>query len=138
MIPGDGREGRVVRYWLPLAGWMALIYVLSDQPNLPKMPGLFLDFLLKKGLHAAEYAVLAGLWRRALAAGGVRRAGAWALLLTVAYAATDEWHQSFVPGRHARLSDVAVDAAGASLALAWLELGGTKWLAGRVNQNTDG
>ena len=48
----------------------------------------------------------------------------WALatlLIAVSYAALDEWHQSFVPLREARVRDVAIDALGAVLAqtLVW-------------------
>ena len=39
--------------------------------------------------------------------------GAW--FLTVSYAAIDEWHQSFQPGRTALLSDVVIDACGAAV-----------------------
>jgi len=106
--------------WALLALWMAVIYIASDQPDLPHAPGPWLDFVIKKLLHAAGYAVLAGLWWRALAGAGLRRPHAWAFILTVAYAAADEWHQTFVPGRGGRPRDVAVDAAGALLALAWL------------------
>jgi VanZ family protein len=46
----------------------------------------------------------------------------WGLFLvvmgvTVAYAASDEYHQSFVPGRHPGLSDVLIDGLGAATAL---------------------
>ena len=43
------------------------------------------------------------------------------LLIAVAYAGLDEWHQSFVPLREARMRDVAIDALGALLAqcLVW-------------------
>ena len=44
-----------------------------------------------------------------------RRWLAW--VITVAYALTDEFHQSFVPGRGARLIDVGIDALGAAIAL---------------------
>jgi VanZ family protein len=49
----------------------------------------------------------------------------WALatlLIAVAYAGFDEWHQSFVPLRHSSPRDVAVDACGAVLAqvFVWL------------------
>jgi hypothetical protein len=40
-----------------------------------------------------------------------------ALFLAIAYALSDEWHQSFVPGRSATLSDVMVDASGALIGL---------------------
>jgi VanZ family protein len=36
-----------------------------------------------------------------------------ALALTVLYAASDEWHQTFIPNRSGQLADVLVDTAGA-------------------------
>ena len=50
----------------------------------------------------------------------------WALSwkFTVLYAASDEWHQSFVPGRHPQLTDVLIDACGAATGLLifwWLQ-----------------
>ena len=41
---------------------------------------------------------------------------AWGI--AVAFAVTDEWHQSFVPSREGQARDVAVDALGAALAIA--------------------
>ncbi len=70
-----------------------------------------------KGWHAFEFAVLALLLRRA----GARPL--LALTLTLAWAALDEWHQTFVPARGGRASDVLIDMAGASVALlaeAWI------------------
>lgn len=101
---------------------MALIAALSHQPDIPRAPSPWLDFVLKKTLHAAGYAVLAWLWWRPLRASGAdaARAARWAFAATVLYAATDEWHQSFVPGRTGRPRDVAIDAGGAAIALAWL------------------
>ena len=43
---------------------------------------------------------------------------AWAFGLAVAYACTDELHQTFVRGRHGTPVDVAIDAAGALIGLA--------------------
>lgn len=40
-----------------------------------------------------------------------------ALFMAIAYALSDEWHQSFVPGRSATLSDVMVDASGSLIGL---------------------
>ena len=39
------------------------------------------------------------------------------------YGATDEWHQSFVPGRDADVRDLVADAVGAALASPWSALG---------------
>ena len=68
-------------------------------------------------LHEAAYFGLTLLLIRAMARGQwsgvtlVTLAGAWAL--AVAYGASDEWHQSFVPNRHAELRDLGSDAIGA-------------------------
>jgi VanZ family protein len=46
------------------------------------------------------------------------RRRAWlALLITILYAFSDEYHQTFVPGRHGQLQDVAIDMTGALLAM---------------------
>ena len=63
--------------------------------------------------HFTEFALLALAWRWALRGIALRphtkTLVAW--LLTALYAVSDEWHQSFVPGRHADWRDVAVDHA---------------------------
>ena len=101
--------------WLAIAGWMALIFFLSSQPQLPSPPDPLADLLFKKGAHFTVYAVLAVLFRRALPAG--RRIWTLPWVLTVLYAASDEWHQSFVPGRHPQVTDVLIDASGAAAGL---------------------
>lgn len=63
----------------------------------------------------------------------------WALttlLIAVAYAGLDEWHQSFVPLREARVRDVAIDALGAVLAqtLVWFY---AKWISNTVARSED-
>jgi hypothetical protein len=52
----------------------------------------------------------------------------WAVLLTSAFGAGDEWHQSFTPGRRAAIDDWAMDTASAALALyVWSRLASTPW-----------
>jgi VanZ family protein len=109
--------GRFLMLWAPVAGWMLLIFLLSDRPDLPKAPGGLLDFLVKKSMHAAGYAMLALLLWRALRVSDIERPILWALVLTVIYAVTDEWHQTWVEGRNGRVTDVLIDAMGATLAL---------------------
>ncbi|MDY3910050.1 MAG: VanZ family protein [Eubacterium sp.] len=70
------------------------------------------DYPVRKGAHASEYAILALLFIGMLHSYGVKEKK-WALLMTTAYAATDEFHQLFVPGRSGQISDVMLDAAGA-------------------------
>jgi VanZ family protein len=119
---------RLLWLWLPPLAWMGLIFFLSAQPDLPRAPAPWLDTLLKKGAHACAFGVLAWLYLRGLRgrwrAGGVLRAVSASL--AVAYAISDEYHQTFVPGRHGAPFDVGVDAAGicAAMLLDW-------WLARR-------
>ncbi|MCK4452369.1 MAG: VanZ family protein [Anaerolineae bacterium] len=117
---------RFLWHWLPPLAWMGLIFVLSAQPDLPHIEVRWLDLLLKKAGHAVAYGVLAWLYRRALRrhilTGTVLRAVS--IGLAVAYAASDEYHQTFVPGRNGNLVDVAVDgvgACGAMLLARWRE-----------------
>jgi VanZ family protein len=104
---------RTLSLWLPVLAWAGLIFGLSAIPSLSTGLGTW-DLVLRKCAHATEYAILAVLLWRAL-----RRELA-ALALAVAYAATDEWHQTFVRGRHGSPVDVAIDAAGATLGLVLL------------------
>lgn len=99
--------------WLPVLIWMALIFLGSAEPSPPHLPGALLDLLVKKAGHMLEYAVLALLLWQAL--GFSYPALAW--VLAVLYAASDEYHQTFVPGRFGRASDVLIDATGAFLGL---------------------
>jgi VanZ family protein len=99
--------------WLPPFALMAVIFVLSAQPDLNSGLGT-IDFIGRKIVHAGEYALLCFLWWRALrtvAAPG--RALAVALAIAVAYAASDEIHQLSVHGRHGSPIDVGIDSAGA-------------------------
>lgn len=71
-----------------------------------------------KGYHALEFAILALLLERALP-GKYGRVFA----IAVCTAAIDEWHQSFVPARGGRFTDVVIDAGGAIVGLflsSWL------------------
>jgi VanZ family protein len=109
---------------LPPLLLMAVIWFFSAQPDLSSGLGL-VDLVGRKLIHAAEYALLCFLWWRALRARGeIRAALAGAFLLAVAYAVVDEYHQTFVPGRSGSLVDVAIDAAGAALAVALIRRAG--------------
>jgi VanZ family protein len=116
MLPKSVRRRRVFYHWLSLLVWMGLIFFLSAQPDFPRPKARWLDSLLSYMAHMFLFGVLAVLWRRAL--GG--RPVAWpiAFALTIAYAFSDKFHQSFVPGRMADPLDLVWDGLGALLALA--------------------
>jgi VanZ family protein len=102
--------------WLPVAVWAAVIFAFSSVPSLGTGLGTW-DLVLRKLAHLTEYAILGLLLARA-----TRRPIA-AVVLTAAYAATDEVHQTFVEGRHGTPRDVAIDTLGALVGVyAW-----TRW-----------
>jgi VanZ family protein len=111
---------RYLRYWLPVLLWMGVIFVASSQPELPFVLNKTVDFITKKAGHVTEYSVLAFLLWRAIS-----KERGWpvllslgsAFILSLLYAVSDEFHQTFVPGRTGRLTDVGFDALGALLAL---------------------
>ena len=101
---------RKVGRWMLVALWMGVIFAFSSRPGYTLPSYGTWDIIVKKGAHVTEYAILGWLIQRAL---GTGRAGWQAWLVAVAYAATDELHQSLVPDRNARVTDVVIDAAGA-------------------------
>src|SRR3712207_859746 len=101
-----------VRVWLPVLLWAALIFALSSIPSLGTELGTW-DLVLRKLAHAVEYAVLGALLGRALST-------VPAFAVGVAYAVSDEIHQTFVEGRAGTPLDVAIDAVGVLVGLALL------------------
>ena len=98
---------------------MAIIFIFSATPatNLPNF-GTF-DYWVKKGGHMVGYGLLSlSFWH------GLKWDNKliwWAWFLAVVYAISDEFHQSFVPGRHPSPLDVALfDATGAAITL-WIK-----------------
>jgi VanZ family protein len=99
---------------------MGVIFLFSAQPSLDSGLG-WADDVGRKVIHFAEYGALCLLLWRALAPStNPRRAALLALVLASAYAVTDEYHQSFVEGRHGRPLDWLIDTAGAAATALWL------------------
>ena len=133
---------KFLRYWLPVLIWMTVIFSASADTQsastssrligpfvrffVPDIPQEHLDlivFLVRKAAHITEYAILSWLLARALtmpatpAGRWSRKAAFIAWIVTSLYSATDEFHQSFVPNRDARWSDVIIDSTGAALGI---------------------
>lgn len=99
-----------------LALYCGMIFWLSDHPRIPTP---FLFHLQDKILHATAYAVMSWLaWRlfRHLIPQANRL-----ILVSIAfcslYGVTDEFHQSFVPGRTPDVGDWLADTLGATIAM---------------------
>jgi VanZ family protein len=141
----------LVRYWLPVLVWMWIIFSASSDRfsfhHSSRIIGPLVHWLLphlsdeavhaivvtvRKYAHLTEYAVLALLLWRALRRPPRADAPPWrwskaalVLALIALYAASDEFHQAFVPSREGCVSDVLLDTAGGALALLGL------WAVGR-------
>ena len=111
-----------VRYWrLILIAWMALIFTTSSslfsfESTKQVLIYNLLNYVVRKSAHIAEYAALTYFWFRALWTVQERfyACVVWSTALAILYAASDEWHQSFVPGRLGIWTDVVWDAVGAT------------------------
>ena len=140
-----------VRYWLPVILWMVVIFCFSADRGSEERTSRFLapmlrwlkpdisdaslhqiQFVVRKCGHLAEYAILSAFVWRAVRPAPTAAANAWSwkatgrtLLVIVLYAASDEFHQAFVPARDASLRDVSIDTLGGGIGLALI------WANGR-------
>jgi VanZ family protein len=125
---------RWLRLWWPALTWAALISIFStgafSAPNtgriiLPLLHWLLphsspetlasIHFLIRKSGHFTEYFIFSLLVLRGIRAGKKEAHLGWAaaaVAIVAAYAALDEFHQSFVPRRTAAVGDVLLDMAG--------------------------
>lgn len=141
--PLISRRAWLPRYWLPALVWAGFIFWGSTDalsgahtsrllrpllhwlaPGLDEMGVDRVQLAVRKAGHLTEYAILTALLWRALNGPNLGRRRPWPQLrawltwaLAVAYAASDEFHQTFVATREGSLRDVGFDAAGALAAL---------------------
>ncbi len=124
--------------WLLVLIWMGVIFAFSHQAHSSAATAVYFgDFniFVRKMGHISEFAILYFLVRWALLAKSVQstkignsKTKLWqnviedktiliATLISVLYAASDEWHQSFVPGRSACIEDVLLDSSAVLVAV---------------------
>jgi VanZ family protein len=130
-----------LKYWLPLSIWLSVIFVGSTnlmsaehtsrfvvpfllwlKPGMSPHTIWVILVVMRKCAHVTEYAVLALLLWRALRSIPILRAkmlmvfGA-VVLACALFAATDEFHQTFVKSRTPSVRDMLLDVTGALLGL---------------------
>ncbi len=105
---------KAVKFILPVIVWASVIFTFSSFPTVSTSNFYLWDFLLKKSAHVIEYGILATLIYRALVNYEVKKDKAIlvAIFLAFLYGVTDEFHQSFVPGRGPKFTDTLIDAFG--------------------------
>jgi VanZ family protein len=136
---------RFIKKWLPVLLWACVIFFFSTEhfsaPQSSRIlgpllhwlfPGIapeqvsFIQFAVRKLGHGLEYFILAVLLYRALyAESGGRssvRPAALTIVFTLVWAATDEFHQSWVPSRTASIVDVMIDGFGGLFGTFWMHL----------------
>ncbi len=105
------------RYHLPLIVYAAAIFVLSSIAEI-QVPNVGFEWS-DKIAHLVEFFVFGWLAVRAFAEPPISLRGKMicmaAILLGVLYGASDEFHQSFVPGRSADPWDWLADSVGTTL-----------------------
>jgi len=117
--PVRGISGeRLCFYVLPLFLYLLLIFVLSSISRYPEE--ISWVFSLDKCVHILEYYLLGYLLMRVLVTSPHRAFSgapvAFAIVFGILYALSDEWHQSFVPGRYASVFDFLFDSSGVIMA----------------------
>ena len=145
-----------LKYWLPVLIWLCVIFVGSTdvlsaeqtsrfvepflrwlKPDISSETLAQIHFFARKLGHIFEYALLAIFLWRALRSGANLRVKISILVIVVwfvcaIFAATDEFHQSFIPSRTASPNDVVIDIFGAVIGLT-ICMG----FALRINRNSE-
>jgi VanZ family protein len=129
---------RIILYWLPVILWMGVIFWMSTGmfssehtsrfivpilhflfPSLLPQDLNMIHGMIRKAGHVTEYFILGLLLFRAFRGGSYQplrlRWSLYSIIWIVLYAATDEYHQSFVGARGPSLIDVGIDSAGGIL-----------------------
>jgi VanZ family protein len=104
---------KIFKLWLPVLIWAGIIFWLSGIPNLKS--NFEYDFILRKMAHAVEYFILTFLLYRAFKGSfniNISYLFIYPATLSLIYAVSDEFHQSFIPGRSPSIRDVLIDAIG--------------------------
>ncbi len=114
------RVTRQLIAWAPTVAWMTVLFLLSSlsYSDLSSFPFSFP--VNDKVIHVALYSVLGAMlqYGRLSSKNGLAH---WTVIAVgVLYGASDEWHQSFVPGRDPSVADLSADAVGVLLGYAFV------------------
>lgn len=124
----------LLRALAPLA-MMAAIFYFSSQPfEGPELA--WWELAARKLGHVAGYAALTALWWWALV-GEAKRPLLAAAAISLLYACTDEYHQTFVDGRFGSALDVGVDSIGIGIACLAIHLRYSRSEAAKTEQFKD-
>jgi VanZ family protein len=106
---------RKLRFWFPFFGYSVIIFAVS---SLPSDKVAFTWSIWDKLLHTIEYAPLGVCAAYAVRQSiGLSKVSLWIVAAGIcfSYGLSDEFHQSFVPGREVSLGDATADLVGGAL-----------------------
>jgi len=116
----------ILYYWIPPLTMMAVIFFLSSQQRISVSDVYSVNFLFFKSLHVIEYAILYFLVFRGfyntLSRENMRKIFILAFVTTIAFAISDELHQTFVPTRSGALRDIFIDSLGILLCFQYTKM----------------
>jgi VanZ family protein len=150
---------RIVRYWLPVAAMLGLMYYFSTDvfsaentrsvidkiflwffPHASRHNLTTLNYFVRKSAHFTEYAILGAFLFRAFRAddpaGWRLRWAIYSLLTAATWALLDEFHQTLTRTRGGSVWDSLLDSSGALFALAVIAIIRRKdiWLKPRLEE----
>ena len=128
--------------WILVGAWMIFIFVLSnmnstdsgnksqsnvgivEKPSEEKIEKISTDLnpIFRKFSHAFVYLILAILVANALNISKVKKVFIFTILICILYAASDEIHQLYIPGRSGEFRDVMIDTFGALIGYSFYKL----------------
>jgi VanZ family protein len=98
--------------------WASVIFELSAMPGSANHYYNLFYFLERKSFHIIEYFILGNLFYFYFSLKFTQKKTIiFSIILTLLYAMSDEWHQTFVFGRDGRIRDVVIDSIGILLAM---------------------
>ena len=106
------RVTRQLISWAPAIGWATVLFLLSSLSDSDLSTFSFSFPFDDKVMHLALYSVLGGTLQfgRLNSRSGMAH---WTLIaIGIIYGVSDEWHQSFVPGRNPSIADLLANAMG--------------------------
>ena len=129
----------ILYYWAPAILWALVVLGASNQEFTAENTGTWLqsvvssvrglpldeqtveiaNFVIRKLAHLTEYGIFSLLAFRGIRRDRTGTSWQWAaaaIAMSAALAAIDEFHQTFVPGRTGVVTDVLIDACGATIA----------------------
>ena len=127
------RVSRHLISWAPAIGWATVLFLLSSLSDSDLSSFSFSFPFDDKVMHLALYSVLGGTLQFGRLTSNSGLAHWTVIAIGIIYGVSDEWHQSFVPGRNPSAADLLADTIGVLMGYAF-----TYWLLRKLDSGVLG